>query len=107
MVIIIIRTTIITTTTTTSQPRTSPSYAVPGANQLARTPFLPQILASGVFGLTAVYDAYAAAGSGARTAVLVSSALWAMGTVLFGVGVDLSGVAMGVGLGEEATHDGI
>jgi hypothetical protein len=47
-----------------------------------------------------VMSVFRGVSASSQLAVLLPSALWAGGTVLFGLGVDLSGVALGVGLGE-------
>lgn len=60
---------------------------------------LAQILAQAIFGLDVVLSVYRQSSSSTLLAVLISSSLWAAGTLLFGKGVEMSGVALGVGLG--------
>lgn len=56
------------------------------------------MLAEAIFGLDDVFQVYSEVSHRTQWAVILSSALWAFGTLLFGLGVDLSGVGLGVGL---------
>jgi hypothetical protein len=62
------------------------------------------VLASSIFGLKTVIEIYGQASRETQLIVIVASALWAAGTLLFGKGVEMSGVALGVGLGKFFVH---